>query len=256
MCPHCVQRSALTATLAPVLWTIRIPPNSLTWPSAKKSWGSVRVPNWPGAVGPPHFAHELLSFGSIASILLRSWSADDTPRYAGRVFRRGWNRVDGKLLDQRHLSGGQVDSTDGLPRYELREYLVEVPDERGGFVRLAIKEKSYRLKLPPVGGAVPVLVNSKRTEAAFDLDDPRIDAVGAMKAEEKAAEAADKERFESKLNSEDGGPQAVTAREAAALAEKAAMSASEGSDDPLRLMEAMEAAEEARDRAEREERGG
>ena len=162
--------------------------------------------------------------------------------------------MDAKLLDQRYLSGGQVDSTDGLPRYELCEYLVEIPDGRGGSARLAIKEKSHRLKLPPVGGAVPVLVNSKCTEAAFDLRDPRIDAVGARKAEEEAAKEAGKKRFESELNPEDGGSQAVAARVAAARAEAEAASMSELTDDPSRLLDAMEAAEEARDHAEGEER--
>ena len=162
----------------------------------------------------------------------------DVQRYAGRVFRRGWDRLDAKFLDRRYLSGGQVDSTDG----------------QGGSIRLSIKGKSHRLKLPAVGGAVPVLVNSKRTEAAFDLSDPRIDAVGAVKDEEKAAKAASKKRFESKLNHEDGDSRAVAAGEAAARAEAKAASMSERSDDPSQLLEAMEAAEEARDHAEGEER--
>lgn len=181
-------------------------------------------------------------------------SEDDAQRYAGHVLRRGWNRVDAKFLDGRYLSGGQVDSTDGLPRYELWEYLVEIPDGQGGSARLAIKEKSHRLKLPPVGGAVPVLVNSKRTKAAFDLGDSRIDAVGAMKADEKVAKAASKKRFESKLNPEDAGSRAAAARKAAAGTEAEAASMSEHSDDPSQLLEAMEAAEEARDHAEGEER--
>ncbi len=170
------------------------------------------------------------------------------------MFRRGWDRLDAKFLDRRYLSGGQVDSTDGLPRYELCEYLVEIPDGQGGSIRLSIREKSHRLKLPAVGGAVPVLVNPKRTEAAFDLSDPRIDAVGAVKDEEKAAKAAGKKRFESKLNHEDGDSRAVAAGEAAARAEAKAASMPEHSDDPSQLLEAMEAAEEARDHAEREER--
>jgi hypothetical protein len=43
-----------------------------------------------------------------------------------------------------------------------------------------------------------VLVNKKRTKAMFDLDDPRIDAIGRMKAQEQKRKERDAARFERK----------------------------------------------------------
>ncbi len=46
---------------------------------------------------------------------------------------------------------------------------------------------------------MPVLVNRRRTKAVFDLDDPRIDAVGRLKAKQKRRRERDEQRFEDKL---------------------------------------------------------
>jgi hypothetical protein len=62
-------------------------------------------------------------------------------------------------------------------------------------VRRRIKEKTHRVRLPPVGRTVPVLVNKKRTKAAFNLKDRRINAIAARKAEK----AADEARFDDEL---------------------------------------------------------
>ena len=70
-------------------------------------------------------------------------------------------------------------------------------------MRLPIKEKTFKVKLPPIGGTVPVLVNSKRTKAAFDRKDPRIDAIASRETAEAAERAADQARFDEELK----GPQ-------------------------------------------------
>lgn len=62
-----------------------------------------------------------------------------------------------------------------------------------------VRRDSYKLDLPEVGGTVPVLVNRRRTKAAFDLEDPRIDAVGRLEARERARKERDERRFREKL---------------------------------------------------------
>ena len=84
--------------------------------------------------------------------------------------------------------------------YQVWDYIVELPPENGrDHVRLVIRDRTYRLDLPDVGGQVPVLVNKKRTKAAFDLKGASINAVDNLKRKQKAREARDKERFERKL---------------------------------------------------------
>ena len=114
------------------------------------------------------------------------------------MFRLGWKKVDAKLIDQRFLRRGSYNVQKSGSSYQVREYLVELPGADGTPVRLTIKEKTFELKDPQIGDTVPVLVNKKRTKAAFDLKDPRIDPVGARKAREKARKAKDDARFEAK----------------------------------------------------------
>ena len=76
--------------------------------------------------------------------------------------------------------------------------MVELPGADGMPVRLTIKEKTFKLKDPQIGDTVPVLVNRRRTKASFDLKDPRIDAIAALDAREKARKARDEARFEAK----------------------------------------------------------
>ena len=114
-----------------------------------------------------------------------------------RIFRIGWERLDATLLDHRFVRRDSYNVHDGSS-YQVWEYLVELPGLDGKPVRLAFQEKTFKVDLPPVGKPVPVLVNKKRTKAMFDLDDPRIDAVGRLKRKEKARAARDKARFEKK----------------------------------------------------------
>lgn len=114
------------------------------------------------------------------------------------MFRLGWDRVEAKLIDQRFLERGSY-NVHSPGSYQLWEYLVEFHDEGGTTVRLPIKEKTFKVDLPKIGGTVPILVNRRRTKAAFDLKDPRIDAVGRLKAKEKRRKEADRARFEEKL---------------------------------------------------------
>lgn len=114
------------------------------------------------------------------------------------MFRLGWERREAKLIDQRFLERGAYNVHSPV-RYQVWEYLVEFHDEGGTTVRLPIKEKTFKVDLPQLGGTVPILVNRRRTKAAFDLKDPRIDAVGRLKARERRRKKADRERFEQKL---------------------------------------------------------
>lgn len=115
-----------------------------------------------------------------------------------QVFHFGWDRVDAKLIDQRFLRRGDYNVT--VPgSYQVWEYLVEFTDTGGGMVRLPIQEKTFKLRLPDLGGTVPIRVNRRRTKAAFDLKDPRIDAIAALKRAEKAREDRDEARFEARL---------------------------------------------------------
>jgi hypothetical protein len=113
-----------------------------------------------------------------------------------RIFRIGWEKVDATLIDQRFLRR-DVFTGSGGGAYQTWEYLVAVPGSDGREpVRLSIREKTFKVDLPAIGKPVPVLVNPKRTKAVFDLDDPRIDAVGRLKAKERARKARDDARFE------------------------------------------------------------
>jgi hypothetical protein len=118
------------------------------------------------------------------------------------VFRIGWDHIEAKLIDQRFLRRDDYNvKTPGS--YQVWEYIVEFAGSDGAMVRLPIQEKTFKVDLPEVGGTVPILVNGKRTKAAFDLKDPRIDAVGALKRKQKARKERDEARFEARLKGQD-----------------------------------------------------
>ena len=114
------------------------------------------------------------------------------------MFRWGWDRLDAKLIDQKFVRRTTANVHRGI-HYQVWDYMVELPGTDGRPTRLVIRERTYKLDLPEAGGAVPVIVNKKRTKAAFDLKDPRIDAVGRLKAKEKAREERDEQRFRERL---------------------------------------------------------
>ena len=165
------------------------------------------------------------------------------------MLSRGWEHVEAKLVDQRYLSGGLAEAADGRPHYELWQYMVELPGEDGSPIRLTIKEKSFRLRLPAIGGSVPVLVHPRKDKAKFDFDDPRIDAVKANKQEAKAEKERSAARFEAQL-SDPGKSTASSKWQAAEKAEAAALSAIEQGDD-LSALEEMEEADDALEEARR-----
>jgi hypothetical protein len=115
------------------------------------------------------------------------------------VFRWGWERLDARLIDQKFVRRDSFNVHSGV-YFQVWDYMVELPAGLNGApTRLVIREKSFKLNLPEVGGMVPVLVNRKRTKAAFDLKDPRIDAVGRTQARARARKARDEARFREKL---------------------------------------------------------
>jgi hypothetical protein len=95
----------------------------------------------------------------------------------------GWDRLDAKLIDQRFIRR----------------------DAYEGGKRLLVEEKTFNLGHPgpQIGDVVPIRVNGKRTKAAFDLEDPRLDWDAARKKREKGERAEDEARFKAKLEGRD-----------------------------------------------------
>jgi hypothetical protein len=116
------------------------------------------------------------------------------------MFRWGWDRLDARLIDRRFIRRDAYNAHNPSSSYQVWEYLVEFSDGGGRRVRLPIREKTFKIDVPENGGVVPIRVNRRRTKAAFDLDDPRIDAVGRRDRRAKAKKAADEARFKAKLD--------------------------------------------------------
>jgi hypothetical protein len=117
----------------------------------------------------------------------------------------GWDRVDAKLIDQRFIRRDAYQSEHGgRTNFQVWEYMVELPADEGG-KRLLVEEKTFNLGHPgpQIGDVVPIRVNGKRTKAAFDLEDPRLDWDAARKKREKGERAEDEARFKAKLEGRD-----------------------------------------------------
>jgi hypothetical protein len=116
------------------------------------------------------------------------------------VFRRGLTKEQAKLVS-RYMVKEYSQNDPQQPRIvQIWDYLVEVPGRDGQPVRLTIRVKGFGFELPEPGHMVPVLVNRRRTKAAFDVDDPSISLSaqydqGAKQRKAKAAE--DKAEFDS-----------------------------------------------------------
>lgn len=113
------------------------------------------------------------------------------------MFHWGWEKLDAKVIDEKFVERTTANVKRGI-HYQVWDYMVEVPGLDRAPKRLVIREKTYKLILP-LPETVPVLVNKRRTKAAFDLDDPRIDGVGQLKRKEEARRKRDEERFRREL---------------------------------------------------------
>ncbi len=115
------------------------------------------------------------------------------------MLRIGWQKAQAKFVAQ-HRVRKSIEAREDGPSYVLQvwDYMVEVEGSDGEPVRLVIRMRNPSLDLPELGGTVPVLVNRKRTKAAFDLKDPRLDWQAARKAREERERAEDEARFEAK----------------------------------------------------------
>jgi hypothetical protein len=134
-------------------------------------------------------------------------TAREPPLYDRRVLRIGWEKAQAKFVAQNRVRKSIQGLEDG-PSYVLQvwDYMVEVPGADGQPTRLVIRVKNPNLDLPDLGATVPVLVNRRRTKAAFDLDDPSISPGARRKLGEqrqKAKAAAKKAKFEAKLSERD-----------------------------------------------------
>ena len=114
------------------------------------------------------------------------------------MFRWGWEKLDARLVDARFVRRDSYNVKSNV-YFQVWDYMVELPGPGGLPKRLVIREKTFKLDLPEIGGTVPVQVNRRRTKAAFDLDDPRIDAAGRLERKEKARRERDEARFKEKL---------------------------------------------------------
>jgi hypothetical protein len=115
------------------------------------------------------------------------------------VFRMGLTKEQGKLISQ-YMVKEYAQNDAQQPRIvQVWDYLVEIPGRDGQPVRLPIRVKGFGFDLPEPGHMVPVLVNRRRTKAAFDVDDPSISLsaqydIGAD--QRRAQAAADKAEFD------------------------------------------------------------
>jgi len=105
------------------------------------------------------------------------------------MFRRGWEHVDGALIDTRSI--GVFAQARLLTKHEC---LVEFARGDGQVVRLKVEEP-LGIRLPHKGGVIPLLVKPDGSEAIIDQRDPRINSQAAKKAEM----LADNARFDSEL---------------------------------------------------------
>ena len=122
------------------------------------------------------------------------------------VFRRGLTKERGKLLSQYMVKEYFQSDAQQPGRVQVWDYLVEVPGRDGQPVRLTIRVKGFGFDLPEPGHMVPVLVNRRRTKAAFDVDDPSISLSAQYDhgaKQRKAKAAADKAEFDALRSGKD-----------------------------------------------------
>ena len=123
------------------------------------------------------------------------------------MLRIGWQKAQANFVARNRVSKSIQNGGDGSA-YVLQvwDFMVEVPGADGQPTRLVIRVKNPALDLPELGETVPVLVNRRRTKAAFDVDDPSISPDARRKLGEqrqKANAAAKKAKFEAKLTERD-----------------------------------------------------
>ena len=123
------------------------------------------------------------------------------------MLKIGWEKAQAKFVARNRVSKSIQSREDG-PSYVLQvwDFMVEVPGADGQPTRLVIRVKNPNLDLPELGATVPVLVNRRRTKAAFDRDDPSISPDARRKLGEqrqKANAAAKKAKFDAKLSERD-----------------------------------------------------
>ena len=118
------------------------------------------------------------------------------------MLRIGWEKAQATFVAQNRVSKSIQSRGDGESYVLLVwDYMVEVDGTDGEPTRLVIRVKNPNLDLPELGGAVPVLVNRRRTKAAFDLDDPSISPAARRKLGEqrsKAKAAEKRAKFDAK----------------------------------------------------------
>lgn len=115
--------------------------------------------------------------------------------------RYRWPRVEGRVIDKRHIKRFYARFESSIATVVVDEYLVEFPGPDGEPARAAIKAKSVHL---PVGGVsigqtVPLHVNRKGTQAVFGRFEQ-----GPSRSErrrlEKEQRARDEARFKAQLD--------------------------------------------------------
>jgi hypothetical protein len=119
------------------------------------------------------------------------------------MFRHGWVRTTGRVLDSRirklYYPGGEKGTAAAIP---LHSYIVEFQAPGGETTRLEVEQHIETVDVA-VGSHVPLLVKPDATKAVFDDKDPSINVMAVA----KAGRDADTERFRQELDGAavDGG---------------------------------------------------
>ncbi len=122
------------------------------------------------------------------------------------MLRIGWEKAQAKFVARNRVRKSIPGRGVGPSYVQVWDFMVEVPGADGQPTRLVIRVKNPNFDLPDLGATVPVLVNRRRTKAAFDLDDPSISPDARRKLGEqrhKANAAAKKAKFDAKRSERD-----------------------------------------------------
>ena len=114
-------------------------------------------------------------------------------------FKIGWEKVEARVVDHRLHRLVVHNGDPGSYNHEICDYIVQFAGPDGRQKRLSIRQNSSLLNLPPASQPVPIVVNKKRTKAAFDLKGTAIDAIGNYKKRVAEEKKRDDERFKRQL---------------------------------------------------------
>ena len=110
------------------------------------------------------------------------------------MFHHNWVKATGRVLDSRIRTIYNPDHD--WPSYPLtlHNYIVEVRKPNGETTKLEVEQHIETIDVG-IGSEVPLLVSPDGEKAVFDKNDPKINVMAVLKANEEA----DKQRFRKQL---------------------------------------------------------